>query len=258
MTTRDAAIMLGVPIDRTPLDMAARQALDAVERRRGPVVFACANPHSLVTAQSDAEFRQALRRADLTVADGVGIVLMARAARIPIGPRITGADYFFAVLEQLRRRGHGRVFFFGSSPKVLALIAERFGREYPELTLCGALSPPYRAWSEEENAAMVAQINAAAPDVLWVGMTAPKQEKWVEANRGALAAPVIGSIGAVFDFYAGTYPRAPEWLCRLGLEWVYRLVSEPRRMWRRNFVSSPKFVGMVIWRHVFGFGEGNS
>jgi N-acetylglucosaminyldiphosphoundecaprenol N-acetyl-beta-D-mannosaminyltransferase len=255
MTARDAAIMLGVPIDRTPLDVVAGEALDAVERRRGPVVFACANPHSLVTAQSDGEFRRALCRADITVADGAGVVMMARAARITIGPRITGMDYFFAVLEKLRQRGHGRVFFFGSSPKVLGLIAERFAREYPELTLCGTLSPPYRPWSAEENTVMVATINAAAPDVLWVGMTAPKQEKWVEANRGALGTPVIGSIGAVFDFYAGTYPRAPEWMCRLGLEWVYRLVREPRRMWRRNFISSPKFVGLVIWRHVLGFGR---
>ena len=101
---------------------------------------------------------------------------------------------------------------------------------------------------------MVASINDADPDVLWVGMTAPKQEKWVEANRHQLHAPVIASIGAVFDFYAGINPRAPQWMCTLGIEWLYRLLREPRRMWRRTFISAPKFVALVIWRHVLRIG----
>jgi N-acetylglucosaminyldiphosphoundecaprenol N-acetyl-beta-D-mannosaminyltransferase len=252
MSKGDAAVLLGVPIDRTPLDEAVSDAINAIEGLRSQLVFACANPHSLVEAQSDSEFRRALCHADLTVADGIGVILMARLARIPIGPRITGSDFFFAVLDALRRRGGGRVFFFGSSPQVIERIRERFVRDYGELTLCGTLSPPYRAWTDDENAAMVAQINAAAPDVLWVAMTAPKQEKWVDVNRGALSARVIGSIGAVFDFYAGTHPRAPRWMCKLGLEWLYRLLREPRRMWRRTLVSSPKFVGLMIWRHVLG------
>ena len=131
------------------------------------------------------------------------------------------------------------------------LIAERFAHEYPELELAGILSPPFSQWSATENNAMVAQINAARPDVLWVGMTAPKQEKWVQENRERLKVPVIGSIGAVFDFYAGTYPRAPQWMCGLGIEWLFRLVKEPRRMWRRNFISTPKFVALVLLRHTF-------
>ena len=101
---------------------------------------------------------------------------------------------------------------------------------------------------------MVATINRANPDVLWVGMTAPKQEKWVEENRRQLHAAVIASIGAVFDFYAGANPRAPQWMCRLGIEWLHRLVRQPRRMWRRTFISAPKFVALVIWRHVLGIG----
>lgn len=102
---------------------------------------------------------------------------------------------------------------------------------------------------------MVAKIQEARPDVLWVGMTAPKQEKWVEENRRQLDVAVIGSIGAVFDFYAGTHPRAPQWICKMGIEWMYRVIREPRRMWRRNFISSPKFVALVIWRHLLGFSQ---
>ena len=110
--------------------------------------------------------------------------------------------------------------------------------------------PFFRVQSVEENHRMVKAINAAEPDVLWVGMTAPKQEKWVEANRRQLTVPVIGSIGAVFDFYAGTYSRAPQWVCDIGLEWAYRFILEPRRMWRRNFVSAPKFVWLVIRQYI--------
>src|SRR5690606_28806448 len=105
-------------------------------------------------------------------------------------------------------------------------------------------------WTEEENDRMLAEINAARPDVLWVGMTAPKQEKWVRTNARRLNAKVIGSIGAVFDFYAGTYSRAPHWICRLGLEWVYRLLREPKRMWRRTLVSGPLYFAHVVRQHV--------
>ena len=174
---------------------------------------------------------------------------------VQIGPRITGTDYFQAVLNALQQRGDGRVFFFGSSQRVLDLIAKRFANDFPALTLCGTLSPPFGSWSDEENRRMVQVINDAKPDVLWVGMTAPKQEKWVEENRRNLNVPVIGSIGAVFDFYAGTYARAPQLICRIGLEWAYRFILEPRRMWQRNCVSAPKFIWLVFSRHVLGVGK---
>jgi N-acetylglucosaminyldiphosphoundecaprenol N-acetyl-beta-D-mannosaminyltransferase len=252
---RDAFVLLGVPVDRKSLATATAEAIASVERRGAPIVFACANPHSLVTAQSDAAFRAALERASLVVIDGIGVSIMATLAGMEAAKRITGTDYFFAVMNALEKRGGGRVFFFGSSQAVLDRIAARMQREFPQLTLCGAVSPPFGSWSGEENAAMVARINAARPDVLWVGMTAPKQETWVDENRPALTAPVIGSIGAVFDFYAGTHHRAPQWMCDIGIEWLYRLVREPRRMWRRNFVSAPKFGALVLWRHVLPFGK---
>lgn len=253
MITREVGVLLGIPIDRKSLDEAAEEALQAVDRKMPPIIFACANPHSLAVAQHDAMFRVALTNANVVVADGVGVTMMSRVAGVQVGPRITGTDYFQSVLNVLQQRGGGRVFFFGSSQRVLDLIAARFAIEYPSLTLCGTLSPPYGVWPEEENHRMVQAINEARPDVLWVGMTAPKQEKWVEANRRQLNAPVIGSIGAVFDFYAGTYSRAPQWICTIGLEWAYRFMLEPRRMWQRNVVSAPRFMMLVFWRHVLGF-----
>ncbi|MDF0675129.1 MAG: WecB/TagA/CpsF family glycosyltransferase [Nitrospira sp.] len=248
---RDAGILLGVPIDRKSLADMVQESMHAVAHRTFQKVFACANPHSLVVTQQDADFHSALTRADFVVADGIGATLMARLVGIRIGPRITGTDYFYGVLNALQQRGQGRVFFIGSSQQVLDRIAKRFAVDFPALTLGGALSPPFGAWSEMENHRMVKMINDAKPDVLWVGMTAPKQEKWVEANRRQLNVSVIGSIGAVFDFYAGTYSRAPKWVCDIGLEWAYRFILEPRRMWRRNFVSAPKFVWLVLRRHIY-------
>lgn len=254
MTTREAGYLLGIPIDCKSLSSVIEESLQAVANKALQLVFACANPHSIVVAQQDTDCHSALTHADLVVADGVGASLMARFVGIRVGPRITGTDYFHGVLNALQQRGSGRVFFFGSSQQVLDRIAKRFSTDFPSLTLCGALSPPFGSWSEIENHRMVKAINEAKPDILWVGMTAPKQEKWVEANRRQLNVPVIGSIGAAFDFYAGTYSRAPKWICDIGLEWVYRFIHEPRRMWRRNCVSAPKFVWLVIFRHIFGSG----
>jgi N-acetylglucosaminyldiphosphoundecaprenol N-acetyl-beta-D-mannosaminyltransferase len=254
VTARNAGMLLGVPVDRKSLETVTAEAIAAVERRGQPVVFACANPHSLVTAQGDAAFRSALSNASLVVADGVGVTLMAKIASLEVGPRITGTDYFLSVMHALERRGASKVFFFGSSPQVLARISARMQAEFPNVELCGMLSPPFDRWSADANSAMLEAIKRADPDVLWVGMTAPKQEKWVEENRHRLRAAVIASIGAVFDFYAGTNPRAPQWMCKLGIEWLYRLVREPRRMWRRTLVSAPKFIALVVWRHVLGIG----
>ncbi len=242
--------LLDVGIGSGTLAEITARSLQAIERGGPQCVFACANPHSLVEAQRDAAFKRALREAHLVVADGVGVSLVASLLSIDVGPRITGHEYFSAVLDALSARGRGRVFFMGSSNAVLHAIRTRFEREYPLLTLCGTLSPPFRPTTAEEDRAAVALINAARPDVLWVGMTAPKQEKWVYSNAAALEVPVIGSVGAVFDFFAGTNARAPGWICRLGLEWFYRLVREPRRMWRRTVISGPRFLQLVVLRHL--------
>ena len=139
-----------------------------------------------------------------------------------------------------------RVYFFGSSLKVLNLMKINLEQLYPNLVLCGFVSPPYGEWSGAENASFIDNINAAKPDILWVGMTAPKQELWTQNNRDQLAVPIIGNIGAVFDFCAGTYERAPEWAQKAGVEWLIRLWKEPKRMWRRNFISPIIFVMAAV------------
>ena len=236
--------LLGVRMETRPLPDLVAEAQIALRERRTPFIFSCANPHSLVVARGDPEFRRALEAASTVVADGVGCKWAAALTGIAIGPRITGSDFFVAVMSALDRPG-GRIFFFGSRDEVLGKLVDRVTRNFPHLTVT-TLSPPFRPWSEEENAAMIGSIREFAPDVLWVGMTAPKQEKWVARNVDQLNVPVIGSIGAVFDYYAGVTQRAPPWVCKLGLEWLYRLPREPRRLWRRTLVSAPQFLWLVV------------
>lgn len=244
--------ILGIKLGANSLAELVEDSTEAISASGKQVVFACANPHSLVVAKDDPLFARALKKSTHLVADGVGISALAWLIGADVGARITGGDYFMAVMSLLQERGGGRVLFFGSTRHVLDKIAARAARDFPAVEICGLISPPFGTWSQEQNALFVRAINDANPDVLWVGMTAPKQEKWVEANRNFLAVPIIGSIGAVFDFYAGTHPRAPEALRKAGLEWAYRLVREPKRMWKRNFVSSPLFVIHSIWAHIFG------
>jgi N-acetylglucosaminyldiphosphoundecaprenol N-acetyl-beta-D-mannosaminyltransferase len=243
--------VLGIDIGDRALGELVQEAVGAVAEGR-KLVFACANPHSLVVARKDCDFATALIDADHVVADGVGITMVAKWLKRNVGPRITGHEYFIAVMQALNNVGGVRVFFLGSTDTVLDRICERAAREFPRLNICGRFSPPFGAWNVEDEEKVISLINAAQADVIWVGMTAPKQEKWCQRNKNRVDAALLGSIGAVFDFYAGTYPRAPEWMCRMGLEWLGRLLREPRRMWRRNFISSPLFVLLAMAERIRG------
>jgi N-acetylglucosaminyldiphosphoundecaprenol N-acetyl-beta-D-mannosaminyltransferase len=205
------------------------------------------NPHSVAVAASDPVFNASLCEADLALPDGTGVFLGARLLGLPLRARVTGSDFFGAVIEAASRRKGVRFFFLGSSRHVLDRIRERIRREYPGIVVCGTYAPSFcDDFAEEEEREMVEAVNAARPDVLWVGMTAPKQENWIYRNRERLSVPCIAAVGAVFDFFAGTKRRSPVIWRRLGLEWLHRLLQEPGRLWRRNFVSTPIFIGMVV------------
>ena len=215
--------------------------------------LACANPHSLVVAGRDAAFARALQNADLLIPDGSGILLAARAQGLPITDRVTGSEFFHGLTGKLAANGGARYFFLGSSEQVLDLLAARLSREHPEITVCGTLSPPFKAqFSQAENAEMIATVKAARPDVLWVGMTAPKQEKWIFENRDQLEVPFVAAVGAVFDFYAGTKQRPSIFWRRLGMEWFPRFLREPRRLMERNLRSAPLFLFWILREKVHG------
>lgn len=242
--------MLGVPVDGRNLEEVTNDAMLSIDSNGEKQTFACANAHSIVVAQNDPEYMQALQSANLVVADGVGVTMMGRVANIPTGPHITGDDYFNATMTALVKKGGGTVFFFGSSQNVLDKIKLRVPVVFDDNLTIGTLSPPFRDWSDNENNDMLDIINTAKPDILWVGMTAPKQEKWVQRNRDKLNAPVVGSIGAVFDFFAQTKPSAPKWMRRFGLEWLFRSISEPKRVGGKRIGSIIRFVWLVIKKHI--------
>lgn len=209
--------------------------------------FVCANPHSLEVARGDSIFHEAIRHADLVVPDGAGIVLASRIHGGKIRERVTGSDIFWELNNSLNRAKGHKVFFLGSTEANLARIRERMRADFPNITVAGVYSPPFKSeFTPAENERMVAAVNDAQADVLWVGMTAPKQEKWIFQNRHELQAKIIGAIGAVFDFYTGNVKRPHPFFQRAGLEWLPRLVREPGRLWRRNFVSNPAFLSRVV------------
>ena len=221
----------------------ARAAQWCAEPGAGMRYMACLNPHSLVVAKSDETFRRALKEADLLLPDGAGILLASKVLGAALPERVAGMEFFLGLCEHADRVGGFSFFFLGSSDRVLGLIRDRLARDYPNIGFAGSYSPPFRAqYSAAELDDMIEAVNSAQPSVLWVGMTAPKQEKWINAARDRLQVPFAGAIGAVFDFYAGTTERAPKWAQQTGLEWLVRLAREPRRLWRRNLVSTPLFL----------------
>lgn len=202
------------------------------------------NAHSFNTAQNDELFAEALKCSDYLIPDGASIVKACRWLGCKSQPkeRVAGWDLFEFEMYRLNGKG-GRCMFMGSSPKVLGLIVERAREVYPNIEVV-TYSPPYKSeFTEEDNKAIIAAINSANPDLLWIGMTAPKQEKWTYSHWAQLNIHChVGTIGAVFDFFAGTYQRAPRWWQEHSLEWLYRLIKEPKRMWRRYVVGNPLFL----------------
>ena len=206
------------------------------------------NAHSYNTALKDPLFAEALTKGDVLIPDGASIVMACKWLNAKSQPkeRIAGWDLFVFEMEKLNARG-GKCFFMGSSEKVLALIKEKAAAVYPNITVV-TYSPPYKPeFSDEDNRAIIDAINAAKPDLLWIGMTAPKQEKWAYKHWNELDINChCGTIGAVFDFFAGTVEREPIWWQEHSLEWLYRLLKEPKRMWRRYIIGNTLFIINII------------
>lgn len=203
------------------------------------------NPHSYCVSKKDSIFQNALLKSDILLPDGSGIVLAAKFLNKKNIKKIAGADIHKHLLEDANKNGK-KVFYLGAALKTLDLIEKRIGKEYPNIKM-GSYSPPYKVkFSESDSEKMINQVNSFNPDILFVGMTAPKQEKWVTMHKNELNATITVSIGAVFDFYAGTVKRSSDFWINIGLEWLPRLLREPKRLWYRNFVSTPLFLWYML------------
>ncbi len=225
------------------------------------IVINTINAHSYNVARQDVDFQNALLKSDVLLPDGISVVWAVRLLQylkkkpVTTLQKIAGEDLFYFEMKRLSGKGTATALFLGSSETVLQKIKQRAANEFPAVNI-ETYSPPFKtAFSHEDNTEMVLRIQKIQPDTLFVGMTAPKQEKWVdwlihESNLKLNSNCHICSIGAVFDFYAGTVNRAPRWLIKLGLEWFYRLAKEPRRMWRRYLIGNSKFI-IAVFSEIF-------
>jgi N-acetylglucosaminyldiphosphoundecaprenol N-acetyl-beta-D-mannosaminyltransferase len=225
-------------------------AVDEIARwiATGEAHYVCVTGvHGVMECQSDPELLAIHNRSGLTTPDGMPMVWAGRRAGADWMDRVYGPDLMLAVLEVAEARGWSS-FFYGGKDGVPERLVGRLRERFPSLRVAGTYSPPFRALTDEEDAELVERINAAAPDLVWVGLSTPKQERWMAAHVGRLRAPVLLGVGAAFDIHAGTLRQAPRWMQRHGLEWAYRLYREPRRLWRRYAKNNPRFAMAILRR----------
>jgi N-acetylglucosaminyldiphosphoundecaprenol N-acetyl-beta-D-mannosaminyltransferase len=239
--------ILGYQVRRDGFESCLDEITSSLQQVQDAKWLATINPHSYAVALHRSNFRDALNAADWLIPDGVGVVIASWILGGRIRQRVSGPDMFYGVHDFMQKTEQYSVFFLGSSEETLTEICRRMAKDWPNIRIAGTYAPPFKsAFSDEDIEQMVQSVNAARPDVLWVGLTAPKQEELIFRMLPQLSVRFAGAVGAIFDFYAGRVKRSHPVFRRLGMEWLPRLLREPRRLWRRMFVSAPIF----MW-HVF-------
>jgi N-acetylglucosaminyldiphosphoundecaprenol N-acetyl-beta-D-mannosaminyltransferase len=233
--------VLGVPLALTDYER-TMDWIDATIRTRGKGYVCVAATHTVVATQDDAELRAAVKGASLVVPDGQPVVWAMNALGHDLTHRVYGPDLMAKYCERSARTGARMFLYGGRNQGALVQLALNLRHRFAGVQIVGGYAPPFRPLSDEELDAVVAEINHARPDVVWVGIGVPKQEKWMAALRDRLDAPVLVGVGAAFDFHAGLVPQAPAWMQSAGLEWLFRLSKEPRRLWKRYLTYNPRFV----------------
>jgi N-acetylglucosaminyldiphosphoundecaprenol N-acetyl-beta-D-mannosaminyltransferase len=236
--------VLGVGVSPLTTDQAVT-TMEAWIRRRDRQYVCVSGIHGVMESQRDARLRDIHNAAGMVTADGMPLVWLSRLKGFPFVERVYGPDLVLAFCERSVTAGY-RHFFYGGGPGVAELLIERLQARFPGLQVVGSYTPPFRPLEPEERETVIRIINAADPDVVWVGLSTPKQERWMSEHRDRLAAPVFVGVGAAFDFHAGLKPQAPRWMQRSGLEWLFRLWKEPRRLWRRYLRNNPLFVWHIL------------
>lgn len=236
--------VLGVQVDAVQIADVIHQMEEWIYARDGTHFIAVTNVDSIMQAWHHDSFRQILNAADLTVPDGMPLVWLGRLKGHGMKRRVYGPDLLLDFCRATRAKGYGH-FFYGGSAGVTERLADALVQHCPRLRVVGTYSPPFRPLTPGEDREAVEMINQAAPDVLWVGLGCPKQERWMFEHRHRLNVPVIVGVGAAFDFCTGRVAQAPRWMREHGLEWLFRLHQEPRRLWRRYLIYNTQFVYYV-------------
>ncbi len=236
--------VLGVHVSAVDMGQAVAEISRWIEE--GQRHYVCVTGvHGVMEAQHDDRLREIHNGAGMVTPDGMPMVWSARYAGARQVDRVYGPDLLLELSARATERGW-RFFFYGGREGVPERLAERLAARYPGLQVTGCYSPPFRDLTAEEDAAIVERINAAEPDVIWVGLSTPKQERWMAAHRDRVHAPAMLGVGAAFDIHAGLVRQAPRWVQRSGLEWVFRLSQEPRRLGRRYLRSNPSFIRRIV------------
>ncbi len=242
--SRSAFCLLGVRVDAVQIPDVIAQMEHWIAAKNGSHFIAVTTMHGLTEAHYDSTFKDILNAANLVVPDGMPLVWLGRLRGLSLPRRVYGPELMLTFCHQTAQKGY-RHFFYGGAPGVPQRLAEALHRQFPALCVAGSYSPPFRPLTEEEDANIVELISRAAPDVLWVGLSELKQDRWMYEYRNRLNVPVLVGVGAAFDIHAGRAKQAPRWMREHGLEWFFRLVQEPRRLWRRYLVYGSKFAFLV-------------
>lgn len=238
--------VLGVGISAINMDLAIAELTRWVDE--GEQHYVCVTGvHGVMESQGDHELLEIHNRSGLTTPDGVPMVWAGKRAGADQMSRVYGPDLMLEICKRSPAQGW-RHFFYGGKEGVPELLARRLQDQFEGLNVVGTYSPPFRLLTEAESDDIASMINDVSPDFVWVGLSTPKQERWMDANIGRLNAPALLGVGAAFDIHAGLLPQAPGWMQQRGLEWLYRLIKEPRRLWKRYLGNNPRFVLSVLRR----------
>lgn len=236
--------ILGVRVSAINMEMAL-ETIDGWISERTPHYVCVTCTHSIMECHDSPQFRSIYDAAGLVTPDGMPMVWLSRLNGHKHVDRVYGPDLLLEACESTRGRAY-RHFFYGGSAETLDLLAGRLTEQFPGLRIVGKYSPPFRALTPEEDHEIVRMIDAAEPDIVWVGLGCPKQERWMADHIDRLHVPVLIGVGAAFDFHAGTKKQAPRWMQRHGMEMLFRVLSEPRRLWRRFLRNHPRFVVLAL------------
>jgi N-acetylglucosaminyldiphosphoundecaprenol N-acetyl-beta-D-mannosaminyltransferase len=240
--------VLGVLVDATNLtEGTARVRRWIAEKER---TYVCVTGvHGIMESQRQPDLLAVHNSAGMVTPDGMPLVYISRAAGYRACDRVYGPDFMLQICRESVASGY-RHFFFGTTPSTLSRLTDRLCRRLPGLQIAGTYAPPFRPLTESERDEAVARINEASPDIIWVGLSTPKQERWMAEYRRYLEAPVLIGVGAAFDFHAGTVRQAPRWMQPLCLEWLFRLLVEPKRLWRRYLLNNPQFIVLLAMQRL--------
>jgi N-acetylglucosaminyldiphosphoundecaprenol N-acetyl-beta-D-mannosaminyltransferase len=243
MTLPERCEILGIGVSPVSPSLALRAIDDWIAS--GHQTYVCVRDvHGVMESQRDPSLREIHKAAGMVVPDGMPLVWLSRWNGFAETERVYGPDLMLAVCERSVARGWSH-FFYGGGDGVAEILVARLCRRFPGLRIAGSYSPPFRPLTPEEDAKVIDEIDRSGADIVWVGLGTPKQERWMAEHRGRLDAPVLVGVGAAFDFHAGLKRQAPRWMQRAGLEWSFRLATEPRRLWRRYLRNVPLFLALV-------------